>query len=254
MSLKIALAALVSSLAFGQFASIRSHIDGETMTVTFSSPQIIVNEATGAPYSGERVSEHVQTLPDGTHIKQTISRTKIWRDSQGRTRTERTLGASQPGSGSGGFFVIEILDPVAGFMYVLDDQQRVAHRFAISAAPPHPRPVTAAGAPKSAATSTYEKLGTQDIEGVPAEGTRSTRTIPIGEIGNDGPITTSTESWFCRDLRLLVLMKRVDQLGEHTMRFTQIDRSEPEPALFMSPAGYTVAEEKDSLTLTLKRQ
>jgi len=43
-------------------------------------------------------------------------------------------------------------------------------------------------------TAKKEALGEQMIEGVRAEGTRETRTIPAGKIGNERPI----ESWNCR--------------------------------------------------------
>ncbi|HEY3739346.1 MAG TPA: hypothetical protein VGL53_05855 [Bryobacteraceae bacterium] len=254
MSLKIAIAGLVSTLAFGQFSGMHWHVDGDTMTVTFRPPDMQVSQVPDAPYSGEQVAEYVQTLADGTHIRQTIARERRWRDSHGRTRTEQELGAGRPGISNAVFVVAVILDPAAGFSYVLDDEHAIAHRFAISARPPRPTPMVAAVPPKSATAPSVEKLGSQNIEGVPADGMRLTRTIPIGEIGNDGPITTSTETWFSRDLRLLVLTKRIDQLGEHTTRLTQIDRSEPDPALFMPPATYTVAEEKESFTMTVKRQ
>src|SRR4051794_38502490 len=43
---------------------------------------------TGAPYSAEIVTESTHTLADGNHIKQT-STSKIYRDSEGRTRREQ---------------------------------------------------------------------------------------------------------------------------------------------------------------------
>src|SRR5260370_25729649 len=54
---------------------------------------------------------------------------KVWRDAEGRTRSERPLGmgpnqASMP-------LIVEITDPVAGFKYTLDTQNKVAHRQAM---------------------------------------------------------------------------------------------------------------------------
>jgi len=45
----------------------------------------------GAPYSAEEVTETIQTLADGTHISQPAPKVKFYRDSQGRTRAERTF-------------------------------------------------------------------------------------------------------------------------------------------------------------------
>ena len=43
----------------------------------------------GQPYSAEQESEHFQTLTDGTRIHQKRMVARTYRDSEGRTRTER---------------------------------------------------------------------------------------------------------------------------------------------------------------------
>jgi hypothetical protein len=88
-----------------------------------------------------------------------------------------------------------------------------------------------------------ESLGTQAIEGVTAEGTRVTFTIPAGKIGNDRPIVTVNERWYSPELQTVVLTKNSDpRMGETTYRLTNINRSEPDPSLFQVPADYTVDE------------
>ena len=88
-----------------------------------------------------------------------------------------------------------------------------------------------------------EQLGTQAIEGVAAEGTRTTFTIAAGKIGNDRPIVTVNERWYSQELQAVVLSKNSDpRMGETTYRLTNIDRSEPDPSLFQVPADYTVEE------------
>ncbi|MGE5360137.1 MAG: hypothetical protein ACM3NQ_14065 [Bacteroidales bacterium] len=72
---------------------------------------------TGAPYSAETINEFVQLLPDGNRIsRRTVSR--VYRDSQGRTRTEQ-LETNGPLLGSNVTQVITITDPVAGTTYML---------------------------------------------------------------------------------------------------------------------------------------
>jgi hypothetical protein len=86
-----------------------------------------------------------------------------------------------------------------------------------------------------------ESLGTQTIEGVMAEGTRITHTIPAGKIGNDRAIVTVSERWYSPELQVIVLSKTRDpRIGETTYRLTNIVRSEPDPALFQVPADYKV--------------
>ena len=88
-----------------------------------------------------------------------------------------------------------------------------------------------------------EQLGTQLIEGVEAEGTRITHTIPAGSVGNERPIEVSTERWFSQELKMEVLVKTIDpRSGESIQRLTNINRSEPDPSLFEIPSDYTVRE------------
>src|SRR5207302_10873336 len=111
-----------------------------TGSATFHTRPFAMPAVTGAPYSGEESNEQVQTLSDGTHITHKNPGNKVWRDSQGRTRTERPLFSSPNGSDPNRpqVSVVEISDPIAGFYYVLDTQNKIAHRSAM-AAPPGPQ-------------------------------------------------------------------------------------------------------------------
>jgi hypothetical protein len=73
----------------------------------------------GAPYSGDAVSESVQTLSDGNRIVRREA-TRVYRDSEGRTRRE-TLGES-------GVTSFTISDPTTGASYVLDPANQMAFR------------------------------------------------------------------------------------------------------------------------------
>ena len=93
-----------------------------------------------------------------------------------------------------------------------------------------------------------EQLGTQNIEGVEAEGTRTITTIPAGAIGNERPIEMVYEKWYSKELDLVVMSKNSDpRFGEQTYRLTNIIRSEPDPSLFSLPAGYKVLAEPASV-------
>ena len=88
-----------------------------------------------------------------------------------------------------------------------------------------------------------EQLGKQMIEGVEAEGTRTTITIPAGEIGNERPIEIVSERWYSPELQLMVMTRHSDpRTGETTYKLTNINRAEPAKSLFEVPAGYTVRE------------
>ena len=88
-----------------------------------------------------------------------------------------------------------------------------------------------------------EQLGKQNIEGVEAEGTRTTITIPAGEIGNERAIEIVSERWYSPELQMDVMTRHNDpRSGETTYRLTNINRSEPAKSLFEVPADYTIKE------------
>lgn len=88
-----------------------------------------------------------------------------------------------------------------------------------------------------------EALGKQTIEGVMAEGTRETLTIPAGEIGNEQPIQVVSERWFSPELQTVILSRHSDpRFGETVFRLTGINRSEPAHSLFEVPSDYTIKE------------
>jgi hypothetical protein len=245
---------------------------------------------TGAPYSAEEVVGQVQTLADGTKITRNQPATKIYRDSFGRTRTERPLfrGMALAGRAPESPLLIEITDTVAQVKYTLDSVNKVAHRQkftsspemagnlaarrgeftavvgsgatvgggggagragAMTQVPAFPAPGVAAATfpvPPEATRPQMatEKLGTQTIEGVLAEGTRHTMTWPTGSQGNDRPISVVTEAWTSRDLKVTVLNRTNDpRTGEHTQKLTNISLAEPAASLFQPPAEYSVVDE-----------
>ena len=88
-----------------------------------------------------------------------------------------------------------------------------------------------------------EDLGKQMIEGVEAEGTRTTVTIPAGEIGNERPIEIVSERWYSPELQLVVMTRHSDpRSGEMTYKLTNINRTEPARSLFEVPPDYTIRE------------
>jgi hypothetical protein len=234
-----------------------------------------------APYSGEAISEFVQTLSDGNRItRRTV--TKTFRDSEGRTRREQTITNFSTGAE---MISILIGDPVAGVSYVLEPDTRTAHReqqlvatvmpgargggagaavggggrggvavrtyghdgAVVTTMPAQaPTPATGqAGIKVAEPGATTEQLGQKVIEGVMAEGTRTTTIIAAGAIGNEQPIKVVSEQWFSPDLQVLVSTRHSDpRSGETVYRLVNIVRGEPDRALFEVPADYTIRESR----------
>jgi hypothetical protein len=201
----------------------------------------------GAPFSATGNSDTTQTLQDGTTIHRTTS-SAIYRDRAGRFRREVTLSGLGPLQTSGKpHTMIMIGDPVAGVHYMLSPDQKVAHKMTLpNGGKPgefeqkmqkHMAKEEASGEVKK------ESLGTQAINGVNAEGTRITRTIPAGQIGNDKPISIVFERWYSPDLQMVVKSTRSDpRFGTTTYALSNVQRTEPAAELFTVPSDYTVKE------------
>lgn len=251
----------------------------------------------GAPYSAEAVTETTQVLPDGNRIVNKNTAV-VYRDSQGRTRREQTVGSIGALTVNAGepLRTITISDPVAGVTYTVDSSSRTVKKMTTAktvfrkALPPGSQsshetsaettithgslpagalwvekdtqdtfeiaapPSGGSGVPHVIETRVIrhsddnpaartEPLGKQIIEGVEVEGTRQTTVIPAGQIGNERPIEITSERWYSPRLQAVVLSRRNDpRMGETVYRLTNINLSEPAPALFQPPAGFEVKD------------
>lgn len=275
-------------LASAARSSAQFNIDFMAAPIAFDSETV-----TGAPYTAEAITEVVQTLADGNRIVRE-SRAAISRDGLGRTRREQGLSVIGPVVNSpDDLRQVQITDPQSGTTTLLDMQSRTAHRMPAPrikllngantvdvsqtfeiALPPDAHiampPIEAAGGAngqmiwtsRSAVTGTAapaapvpESLGRTFMEGVEVEGTRTTVTIPAGQIGNELPIDIVSERWVSPELKVLVMSRRSDpRFGETTYRLTNITRGEPSPDLFDVPADFTVAEPNGQRDVIIRRE
>jgi hypothetical protein len=225
---------------------------------------------TGAPYSAEAVTEVTQTLADGNRIERRTS-AKIFRDGQGRMRREQQAMAIGTMVAEAEAMMITISDPVAGTFVTLDQARKTYMRapspkFAFStrggvtsyaveggaagaavgvAGARVSGGVMAMAAGSDAPSVQTESLGARDIEGVRAEGTRTTTTIAAGAIGNQMPIEMVSERWYSPELQIVVMTRRTDpRFGETVYRLTNIVRAEPATTLFQIPSDYRQEDRK----------
>ena len=90
-----------------------------------------------------------------------------------------------------------------------------------------------------------EQLEPRTIEGLRAEGTRTTVTIPAGAIGNALPIEVISERWYSPELQIVLMTRRSDpRVGETIYRLTNIVRGEPSADLFRIPADFRIEDPK----------
>ena len=204
---------------------------------------------TGAPYSANISNQTSQTLADGN----TISRSNtghVARDSQGRTYSQETFAGGFMGS-TAPITVTFIVDPVAGYSYVLNSEKKTAMRR-VTKQPGNgfdpsrgPRGRGGRGDRPMSPDIVSNDLGTQNINVVQATGKSTTRTVPAGVMGNSQPLVSTSETWYSPDLQTFVLAKRSDpRMGQTTFTLTNIQRSEPAAPLFQVPSDYTVTDSK----------
>jgi hypothetical protein len=207
------------------------------------------NTVTGSPFSAVVKSERVQKLVDGNTIDNKTTG-NITRDGSGRTRRDITLPSIGVLAASGQpKQIVSISDPVTQTNYILDVSGKTYRKF--SSAPGGKSRGWASRflelPPGESGQTTTESLGVKTIEGVTAEGTRLTRTIPAGAAGNANPIVITTERWYSPDLQVTVLETHSDpRFGTSTFQLTNIVRSEPDPNVFAVPSDYALQKGKGS--------
>jgi hypothetical protein len=228
----------------------------------------------GKPFAAVEERQTVQVLGDGTRIDKKET-DKYFRDNQGRIRIERdngeTIVITDPVDGfsaemnannksarkmirmrttSSGMGVgvgagigppnIITLDKLHAEMAA--GKAATATAMATASQDMVFTRAEAVTAGKEAERGAVEDLGTQIINGVPAQGTRSTITIPAGQIGNDREIKVVSERWFSSDLQMLIKSSNNDpRFGETTYQLTGILQGAQDPTLFQIPADFNVS-------------
>ncbi len=239
-----------------------------------------ISQTTGSaynPYTATKKVTFVQKLADGTTISRVYT-TNEARDSQGRTLQQTVMtGPAQRNITS-----TSVMDPVAHTNTTWVSQSKQATRFHMPEAPrvsaqpgvsatsrtgtgtgsvvmggiatvtnsSEPAILMSSGAgpgpfdPSLRPSRQSEKLGGKTIAGVYAEGTKITVTYPVGYFGNDRPILNVRETWMSPELRIIVYTTEDDpRTGNRTTEITNLDRGEPDPALFQVPEGYTIKDQ-----------
>ncbi len=208
----------------------------------------------GSPFSAQVMFETSQTLANGVHLSHKMTG-MLYRDSEGRTRQELPRDGAPE--------IVFINDNVGGARYNVNMLQRTVSKIEVSEARlngeietrsrvrreseerQQMEKASAKRAQGKEPRRKVESLGLQTFEGVQAEVTRFTITIPAGNEGNDQPFDIVSERWFSPELQIAVMGKRNDpRNGEVVYRLTNINRGEPSRSLFESPADFTVTEEK----------
>jgi hypothetical protein len=205
-----------------------------------------VTSIASQPFSADEVI--IENPKPNVHNVLPMKRIRIYRDSAGRTREDVSIPRDPTATQ-----VVNIEDPIAGIHYFLDTERKIARRLV------YPRPTAPVATPTMAASglpgglvesfpkfrdvrTTTEFLGTQLIEGLATDGQRITSVSPTSMPGCDENVALS-ESWYSPELRMTLLQKRSNCMGDGTTRLEHINRAEPDPLLFQVPPDYTIVDQ-----------
>jgi TonB family protein len=185
--------------------------------------------------------ESTRTLTDGTTVTRRTYNI-IARDLRGRTHNESRLWMPADGSEPRLTYSV-VYDPVTRARTFLYPATRLARQFIVKP-PDDAATKTVAIVDPKAPTIQKDDLGTNLQDGLQLKGSREIRTYPLGSLGNDKPLTITTEYWYSADLQLNISVKRTDpRFGMQTVRVTNLHREEPDPSLFDVPADYKLVNE-----------
>src|SRR5215469_12446162 len=107
---------------------------GKAAMVTMRVDDMDVEPAKGAPFCATITTEHTQAFADGNRIH-TSDSSSVCRDGEGRTRREASLNLLGAAAQSPAPKLVTIVDPVAGYRYMLDNENKTAHRIPIASNP-----------------------------------------------------------------------------------------------------------------------
>jgi hypothetical protein len=183
-----------------------------------------------------------------TLVGNQISRSQqstVARDSVGRISTTETITPAAS-TGKAAYTIQTIFDPVAGYRYELNSSTMIAIQSPLpnTQGRVHPAPANPTNPPKHVNPNIVTtSLGTKTVNGDLATGTQITETIPAGAIGNAQPIQVTRITWVSNELKVPVQIQSSDaRFGTSDLELTNIIHSDPNPSLFLVPAGYTVQQ------------
>lgn len=207
-------------------------------------PDIFVTPIPNSPFTALIHVERSFVQSDGSVVSRQTMR-NIGRDSTGRIFNEYRMLLPNLTAETPPVTHTLIYDPQSRTSTTFFPPQRTFRSGTVNRPPETTPPnfldasATGSGRPQNQFTK-QEDLGIHEIEGLPVHGVRETQTVPAENSDTGKTIVVTDECWYSDDLRINLVVKHNDpRTGSVTMTVTRINRTEPDPALFKIPEGYT---------------
>ena len=234
-----ALALSVSSLQAQEAAGHAPDGDSFERIINITIPPVL-----HAPFTSVVTAEWTKTLEDGSTVTRENHRVVV-RDGNGRIFQERRMLVPKGGPAEPALMRTEISDPAKHTKYFCRPDEKVCALLEYEG-PPADVVEQVGSQGEGKMVLTREDLGKSNVSGVDVVGTRETRLIAAGVLGNDRPLTVTKEFWYSPQLGLNMQVKRVDpRFGVQTFTVTEVGLAEPDPKYFQLPAGYAVKDMRE---------
>ena len=208
---------------------------------------IFVPPKARAPFSLTLATEWTRPMAGGGSFT-LVNERHIVRDSKGRIYQERWILVPKGGTEKSWMDVFQITDPKQHtwlncitatkvcdlYTYRLTTQEKYEPAIGETRTLPDGR-----------GFRQHEDLGEGSTEGVETHGYRETVTINPGVMGNDAPMISTREFWWSPRLAInLLSIVETPNAGKQVFTVKELSTSEPDPAFFNVPEGYSVADRR----------
>jgi hypothetical protein len=202
-----------------------------------------------APFSLTLETEWTRAMANGGTYT-VANKRQVMRDSAGRIYQERWWLVPKDGKMESKMNFIQISDPATHTLYNCETATKQCYLqvYSGSTSASYQPAVGRSGAlADGSGYATHEDLGGNMIAGFDTVGYRDTTTLNPGTYGNDQPMVSMREFWYCKQLGIN-LLSILDSPLVGTERFTATDVnvSEPQPRYFAIPEGYTVIDQRET--------
>jgi len=208
---------------------------------------IVIPPVANAPFTATLDTEWLKYAGEGATITM-VNERHIARDGRGRIYEERWYLVPKNGKVKSTMNWIQIADPKRRTLYNCSMARHICElknydpTDDLAAAKPL-KPLSPNAQERGPVT--VEDLGNSNIAGIETLGRRETTTIEAGTIGNDQPLTATTEYWHSQELGLnLLSIRNSPMFGKQTFTITELTPAEPDPQLFELPAGFQVSDQR----------